>query len=288
MCSRTFCPDCGGEFIHRDHRRHWESASTLGQIIHHLKRSFTYVDIDGCTYKRTKRLLRLVEHKQPHQMVKYAQGEVLELLDRIIAHYVECPTAQDVEKLHPDSGVYLMTGELDAADEGHRECHLPAPRSSPTSGSATSPSPTRPHSTNGSRAGCRPSGSRERVTATDDRAARLASARRWLERHPPAGNTDVDALLVRQLAGYARRLTDALGHRARARRRVGRVERHRVVSDPRRRRLRGRRPPLGRVRHRRRRSARRRAHRRFPLGPGAGGPRRGRPRPNIRRFEEGA
>ena len=61
MCQRTYCPDCDEELIHRDHRHFYESASALGQIIHRMKRTFTYGDIDGVTYKRSLRLLRFLE-----------------------------------------------------------------------------------------------------------------------------------------------------------------------------------------------------------------------------------
>jgi hypothetical protein len=123
LCRRTFCDDCGQELIHRDHRNGYESASALGQIIHRMKHTFTVGDIDLYYFKRALRLLRLLEHKQPGQSRKGPQNEVLNLLDRIIAHYVDC-TGQ----LHPHSGVYVMQGLVDAAAEGRHATRLGGPQ----------------------------------------------------------------------------------------------------------------------------------------------------------------
>jgi hypothetical protein len=126
MCQRTYCPDCDEELIHRDHRHFYESASALGQIIHRMKRTFTYGDMDGVTYKRSLRLLRFLEHKQPDQSAKYAQNEVHDLLDEIIAHYVDCVTARF--RLHPYSGMYVMRGPIEAATTGRRAAQLAGPQ----------------------------------------------------------------------------------------------------------------------------------------------------------------
>lgn len=121
---RHYCPTCDEELIHRDHRQSWESASALGQIIHRMKRTFTFGDIDGYTLKRTHRLLRFIEHKQPDQALKFAQGEALAVLDRVIAHYVACQPGD----LNPQSGVYVMRGPIDAATTGRRETRLAGPQ----------------------------------------------------------------------------------------------------------------------------------------------------------------
>jgi hypothetical protein len=118
MCGRTFCEHCGAEMIHRDNRKPYESASALGQIVHGLKRTFTYGDIDGYIYKRALNLLRFVEHKQPHQTLKGPQDEALSLLDAALACYV------DTGALHPESGVYVMRGHLAPATTGYRQCQL--------------------------------------------------------------------------------------------------------------------------------------------------------------------
>jgi hypothetical protein len=123
MCRRTFCPDCDEELIHRDHRNLYESASALGQIIHRMKRTFTYGDIDGVSYKRSLRLLRFIEHKQPTQAAKFAQTEVHRLLDDIIAHYIDCTM-----RIHPRSGLYVMRGPIDAATSGRRATRLAGPQ----------------------------------------------------------------------------------------------------------------------------------------------------------------
>lgn len=126
-CPRTYCPGCDLELIHRDHRRGYESASALGQIIHRMKRTFTVGDLDLYNFKRTRRLLRLIEHKQTDMAAKVAQDEVLSLLDEIIAHYVNCPDVAG-RPLHPESGVYLMRGPIEAATSGRRATQLAGPQ----------------------------------------------------------------------------------------------------------------------------------------------------------------
>ena len=121
---RHFCPDCDEELIHRDHRHGNESSSALGQIVHRMKRTFTYGDIDGYTLKRSRRMLRFVEHKQPDQPAKSAQSEVLAVLDTVIGDYVD----RHPGNLHPESGVYIMRGAIEPATAGRRETRLAGPQ----------------------------------------------------------------------------------------------------------------------------------------------------------------
>jgi hypothetical protein len=118
MCERHWCKTCGGEMIHRDNRRSYESASCLGQIVTHLPHTFTYGDVDGYVHKKLGQSLRLVEHKQPHQSLKGPQMDALELLDACIA--IAAPELG----LHPESGLWVMRGELRGSTEGHQRCEF--------------------------------------------------------------------------------------------------------------------------------------------------------------------
>ncbi len=121
-CPRCFCDGCGEEMIHRDHRKHYESSSALGQILYRegpSKISLCDVDLvsrkglaDGST------LLRIVEHKQPtHRGV--TQAKILDILDGTISHCVCCTAAAHL-KLHERSGVYIMRGHIAGATNGNR------------------------------------------------------------------------------------------------------------------------------------------------------------------------
>ncbi len=120
MCRRSFCPDCDEEMIHRDNRKHYESASGLGQIIsRQAPRSFTTGDVDQYVRKwmGDVTLLIVLEHKQPGQELKTQQSRVLLDLDRIFAHAVTVPELH----LHPRSGIYLVRGDIGAATSARRE-----------------------------------------------------------------------------------------------------------------------------------------------------------------------
>ena len=122
MCRRTYCPDCDQEMIHRDNRKPYESASAFGQIIYRtMPRTFTFGDIDSYYFKRSMRLLRLIEHKQPHQILKAPQWEALDILARAVDAYI--PTVG----LHPDSGLYVIRGELGPACQRASTDPLPRP-----------------------------------------------------------------------------------------------------------------------------------------------------------------
>jgi hypothetical protein len=116
--------------IHRDNRHGYESSSCFGQIIHRMKRSFTYTDVDGLVYNIAGKssLLRPIEHKQPHQKLGGPQSWALGALDDCIRHYVESPPADWKLRLHPASGVYIVTGELGAATEGCQRTELLGPQ----------------------------------------------------------------------------------------------------------------------------------------------------------------
>lgn len=105
-CGRHCCPDCGEDLIHRDNRRHWESASAFGQIVW-LRGPvrLTTGDIDhyAAVFHRDKPdLLRIIEHKTPRQTLSRVQWKVLRTL----------ALALDSLPLDPRSGVYIVRGEI--------------------------------------------------------------------------------------------------------------------------------------------------------------------------------
>lgn len=109
--------------IHRDHRQGYESASAFGQIIHREgPADMAFGDIDGycearvqpAPYEPSQYLLRLLEHKQPDQPIGGAQKLVLHHLDECLRN------APADLRLHPDSGVYIIKGQLDVAEESRR------------------------------------------------------------------------------------------------------------------------------------------------------------------------
>lgn len=115
--------------IHRDNRRAYESASGFGQIVSRdAPRDFTAGDVD--LYVRTwlgdQTLLRLLEHKQPAQAIKAQQARVLHDLDALIAHAIECPNAP--LRLHPESGVWLVQGQIVARTSGRRATEFGGPQ----------------------------------------------------------------------------------------------------------------------------------------------------------------
>lgn len=116
---RYFDPVTGEELIHRDNRRLWESASALGQIIWRCGPSaLTFIDIDGAIYKRSLRLLRIIEHKQPGQSLKGPQFELL----HILAIAIENARMNGI--LHADSGVFVLRGKISAEQGGHRKTFI--------------------------------------------------------------------------------------------------------------------------------------------------------------------
>lgn len=121
MCRRTFCEDCGDEMIHRDHRKGYESASALGQIVSRDgPRTFTCGDVDLYVLKLLGRrpLLRLIEHKQPGAPIKPMQKRTLQVL------VVMFESAIEAGALDPRSGIYLMRGQVEAEPDGKRKTRL--------------------------------------------------------------------------------------------------------------------------------------------------------------------
>lgn len=128
MCRRTFCLDCDEELIHRDHRKSYESASALGQILHRQgPAEITVGDVDllcakwrGSPRDRCRcGTLRVIEHKQPDQSMGALQRRALEALDEAIQIAINHPS--ETLRLTPESGVHIVRGHLDPAISRRRE-----------------------------------------------------------------------------------------------------------------------------------------------------------------------
>lgn len=116
--------------IHRDHRKAYESASALGQIVwREGPAALTVSDVDLVGYKRLSAggsLLRIVEQKQPNHQLNGPQRSLLQLLDETIRHYVTCGTSR--YRLDPRSGVYLVWGEIAGEMEGNHRTAFQGPQ----------------------------------------------------------------------------------------------------------------------------------------------------------------
>lgn len=122
-CGRQYCKYCDEELIHRDNRRHFESASAFGQIIHRQgPRETTCGDVDLYLDTRFGRrsLFRIVERFQAHSAMKPRQRIALTALDLMIRHAVTCPLFTELP-LAAGSGVCVVRGELGAATTVRRE-----------------------------------------------------------------------------------------------------------------------------------------------------------------------
>lgn len=131
-CPRTFCAGCDGELIHRDNRHGHESSSGFGQIVHReLPRDFTFGDLDGVVrvwlgQLDGRTLLRLIEHKQPGMKFEEAQKRFLRDLARVLEHAIACEASPF--KLHPESGLFVIYGEIKAESNGRRKTFLAGPQ----------------------------------------------------------------------------------------------------------------------------------------------------------------
>jgi hypothetical protein len=132
-CGRQYCPACGEELIHRDHRKIFESASALGQIIRRLgPKAMGAADLDLCTEKciKPRHLLRLLEHKQDNaRAVQDSQAHILWLLAWIIDHAVHCDADPKLKQLlDPRCGVFVIRGTICGSDHGRREIRFTGPQ----------------------------------------------------------------------------------------------------------------------------------------------------------------
>jgi hypothetical protein len=97
------CPVCGDRLIHQKNRKGNESSSAYGQYIHeNYGNDFDFMDLDGVIWKRTFKILRIIEHKPLGQMVKNSQRRILPIFSRFIALGVSAGF------LHPQSGVFVI------------------------------------------------------------------------------------------------------------------------------------------------------------------------------------
>lgn len=101
-CHARTCPDCGDKLIHQRARTTKESSSALGQHIHDsYPKVFDWMDIDGVIYKKSMRLMRIVEHKEPGKSLSASQSRVLPIL----ALGINAAIADGL--LHERSGVFV-------------------------------------------------------------------------------------------------------------------------------------------------------------------------------------
>lgn len=123
-CGRHFCKWCGEEMIHRDHRKHYESASALGQITwREGPVQLSVTDLDMMSRKGLSsglNLLRGIEQKQPGHKFELAQEQTLRLLDQVIRHAGLCQAAAELH-VDPRSGLYVMRGEVAASPDWPRQ-----------------------------------------------------------------------------------------------------------------------------------------------------------------------
>jgi hypothetical protein len=130
-CGRQWCAGCGEELIHRDHRKGYESASALGQIVgREGPVNLSVADIDLATRKLLpdgRVLLWLLEQKQPEHKLGSSQGRILYLLDDCVDHCTTCPGAADL-RLHPSSGLLFVRGHIAGSMKGRHETRFDGPQ----------------------------------------------------------------------------------------------------------------------------------------------------------------
>jgi hypothetical protein len=123
-CGRQWCKGCGEELIHRDHRKAYESASALGQIVgREGPVNVSVTDLDLVSRKGLRngeQLVRFVEQKQPAHTLRTGQEVTLRLIDACFDHCSHCPGATD---LHIDrrSGLILVRGHIAGSTTARRE-----------------------------------------------------------------------------------------------------------------------------------------------------------------------
>lgn len=102
MCTPQCCLDCGHKLIHQVARTSHESSSALGQHIHdNYPKVFDWMDIDGVIYKKSQRLMRIIEHKEPGRPLSNSQQRILPILA------LGLQSAVNEGLLHERSGVYV-------------------------------------------------------------------------------------------------------------------------------------------------------------------------------------
>jgi hypothetical protein len=130
-CGRKWCEVCGEELIHRDHRKPWESASALGQIVwREGPLNVTVTDVDLASRKglaNGNQLVWLIEQKQPGHRLRPAQEKILRLLDGCLAHCARCASAADMH-IDQRSGLLLVRGHIAASTGPRRETAFDGPQ----------------------------------------------------------------------------------------------------------------------------------------------------------------
>jgi hypothetical protein len=130
-CGRQWCTGCREELIHRDHRKAYESASALGQIVgREGPLNLSVTDVDLASWKRLRngaQLLYFVEQKNPGHELRSGQQHILRLWDHCIEHCIACPDAAHLQ-LDRRSGLILVRGHIASATEKRRETCFRGPQ----------------------------------------------------------------------------------------------------------------------------------------------------------------
>ena len=122
---RHFCPGCGEELIHRDHRKSYELASAFGQIVYREGPSLiTTGDIDHYCVVHQKNgsppLVRIIEHKQPSQSIKgHGKGKGGQL-GFLCLHAALFELGIKAGIVDSRSGVFILRGKITATTNGKR------------------------------------------------------------------------------------------------------------------------------------------------------------------------
>lgn len=85
-CEARYCPECGDRLIHQSNRGPKESSSLFGQWVYDdVPHVFDFVDLDGLVWRRSTRVLYIVEEKHGNHGLSRSQQAVLPLLGRALA-----------------------------------------------------------------------------------------------------------------------------------------------------------------------------------------------------------
>lgn len=110
----------------RDQRGSHESTSAFGQITHDWgPTKMGWMDLDGVVHCRVGNRLLLIEHKRAGGRLSDSQREILLELER----FFTLDQQQTTPRFHPDSGVYVLVGDVGGEGESCETCGQPAQRS---------------------------------------------------------------------------------------------------------------------------------------------------------------
>lgn len=109
----------GEEYINRDHRGMHVSSSAIGQKIHSDgPKEMTSIDMDIAQYKKQRKLLRIIEHKNVGENIGFQQRQLLNVLDKCIKLGVR------FKLLAEGSGCFIIFATAEGLKEGRRKCEV--------------------------------------------------------------------------------------------------------------------------------------------------------------------